>query len=33
MVLKANFDPMIAAWLPLFLFGFLAFYLLNYAKR
>jgi len=33
MVLKANFDPMIAAWFPLFLFGFLAFYLLNYAKR
>ena len=33
MVLKANFNPMIAAWIPLVLFGGLATYLLNYAKR
>lgn len=33
MVLKANFNPMLAAWLPLMLFGSLALYLLNYAKR
>lgn len=33
MVLKANFNPMLAAWLPLILFGSLALYLLNYAKR
>ncbi|MGC6421723.1 MAG: LptF/LptG family permease [Flavobacteriaceae bacterium] len=33
MVLKANFNPMIAAWLPLLLFGGLAVYLLNHAKR
>lgn len=33
LVLKANFNPMIAAWLPLALFGSLALYLLHYAKR
>ena len=33
LVLKTNFNPMLAAWLPLMLFGSLALYLLNYAKR
>lgn len=33
MVSKSTFPPFLAAWLPLFLFGLLAVYLLRYAKR
>lgn len=33
MVSKSTFPPFLAAWLPLFLFGFLAVFLLQYAKR
>lgn len=33
MVSKSTFPPFLAAWLPLFLFGMLAVYLLRYAKR
>ncbi|MGA0211905.1 MAG: LptF/LptG family permease [Flavobacteriaceae bacterium] len=33
MVSKSTFPPFLAAWLPLFLFGLLALYLLRYAKR
>jgi len=33
MVSKSTFPPFLAAWLPLFLFGLLAIYLLRYAKR
>ena len=33
LVLKANFNAMVAAWLPLVLFSLLAIYLLNHAKR
>ncbi|MFZ9057743.1 MAG: LptF/LptG family permease [Flavobacteriaceae bacterium] len=33
MVVKSNFNPAVAAWLPLLIFGVLAVYLLNYAKR
>ncbi|MEK9739882.1 MAG: LptF/LptG family permease [Flavobacteriaceae bacterium] len=33
MVSKSTFPPFLAAWLPFFLFGFLAVFLLQYAKR
>jgi len=33
LVSKSTFPPIIAAWLPLVLFGFLAFFLLRHAKR
>ncbi|MGB1020700.1 MAG: LptF/LptG family permease, partial [Flavobacteriaceae bacterium] len=33
MVNKSTFPPFLAAWLPLFIFGILAFFLLRYAKR
>ena len=33
LVSKSTFPPLIAAWLPLVLFGFLAFFLLRHAKR
>tara|TARA_B110000971_G_scaffold42128_1_gene41401 strand:+ start:471 stop:1544 length:1074 start_codon:yes stop_codon:yes gene_type:complete len=33
LVSKSTFPPFIAAWLPLFLFGLLAFFLLRHAKR
>jgi lipopolysaccharide export system permease protein len=33
MVVKSNFNPAVAAWLQLLIFGVLAVYLLNYAKR
>lgn len=33
MVSKSSFPPVIAAWLPLVIFGILAFFLLRYAKR
>ncbi|MGA1030171.1 MAG: LptF/LptG family permease [Flavobacteriaceae bacterium] len=33
MVNKSTFPPALAAWLPLFIFGILAFFLLRYAKR
>ena len=33
MVNKSTFPPFLAAWLPLFLFGILALFLLRYAKR
>ena len=33
LVTKSNFSPFLGAWLPLFLFGVLAVFLLKYAKR
>tara|TARA_B110000879_G_scaffold125852_1_gene166052 strand:- start:273 stop:1346 length:1074 start_codon:yes stop_codon:yes gene_type:complete len=33
LVNKSNFSPFLAAWLPLILFGILAFFLLRHAKR
>lgn len=33
LVAKSNFSPALAAWLPLFVFGLLAYGLLSYAKR
>jgi len=33
MVSKSTFPPFLAAWLPLLLFGLLAFFLLRHAKR
>lgn len=33
LVSKSTFSPFLAAWLPLFLFGILAFFLLRHAKR
>lgn len=33
LVSKSTFPPVVAAWLPLVLFGILAFFLLRYAKR
>ena len=33
LVTKSNFSPFLGAWLPLIIFGVLAIFLLNYAKR
>jgi len=33
LVSKSTFPPVVAAWLPLVLFGLLAVFLLRYAKR
>ena len=33
LVSKSTFSPVVAAWLPLVLFGLLAVFLLRYAKR
>jgi lipopolysaccharide export system permease protein len=33
LVAKSNFPPALAAWLPILIFGLLAYGLLNYAKR
>jgi lipopolysaccharide export system permease protein len=33
MVSKSTFSPFLAAWLPLFIFSLLAFFLLRHAKR
>ena len=33
LVAKSNFSPALAAWLPILVFGVLAYGLLNYAKR
>ena len=33
LVTKSTLSPLIGAWFPIFLFGVLAIFLINYAKR